>query len=64
MNPPPPLLPAEPVFRPDGTLYSPQYEDVYASADGALAEAEHVFLRGNGLPERWRGRSAPRSKIS
>ena len=27
-------------------------------AGGALGQAEHVFLRGNGLPERWRGRDA------
>ena len=30
--------------------------DIYHSADGALAQAQHVFLGGNGLPQRWRGR--------
>jgi tRNA 5-methylaminomethyl-2-thiouridine biosynthesis bifunctional protein len=32
------------------------YGDVYHSPSGALGQAEHVFLRGNGLPGRWRGR--------
>ena len=41
---------------PTATLYSPLYEDLYASAAGGLAETRHVFLGGNGLPERWRGR--------
>lgn len=39
-----------------GTPRSVAFGDVYASRDGALAQAEHVFLRGNGLPQRWRGR--------
>lgn len=39
-----------------GTLYSPRFGDVYASAHGALAQARHVFLGGNGLPQRWDGR--------
>lgn len=30
--------------------------DIYHSADCALAQAQHVFLGGNGLPQRWRGR--------
>ncbi|MGQ0578083.1 MAG: bifunctional tRNA (5-methylaminomethyl-2-thiouridine)(34)-methyltransferase MnmD/FAD-dependent 5-carboxymethylaminomethyl-2-thiouridine(34) oxidoreductase MnmC, partial [Betaproteobacteria bacterium] len=51
-----PIVPATPAFRPDGALYSPQFDDVYASAAGALAETRHVFLRGNGLPERWHDR--------
>lgn len=50
------LDPATLVFRADGTLVSPAYGDIYHSAAGALAQAEHVFLRGNRLPERWRGR--------
>jgi tRNA 5-methylaminomethyl-2-thiouridine biosynthesis bifunctional protein len=49
-----PIVPATPAFRTDGTLYSPQFDDVYASAAGTLAETRHVFLQGNGLPERWR----------
>ena len=40
----------------DGTPFSSPYQDVYHSAQGGLEQARHVFLRGNGLPERWRGR--------
>jgi tRNA 5-methylaminomethyl-2-thiouridine biosynthesis bifunctional protein len=40
----------------NGTAFSPEFQDVYHSRDGALAQARHVFLGGNGLPERWRGR--------
>jgi tRNA 5-methylaminomethyl-2-thiouridine biosynthesis bifunctional protein len=35
---------------------SAQYGDVFASRAGALPQAQGVFLRGNGLPERWQGR--------
>ncbi len=34
---------------------SVRYDDIYHPAAGALAQATHVFLRGNGLPQRWRG---------
>jgi tRNA 5-methylaminomethyl-2-thiouridine biosynthesis bifunctional protein len=50
------LVPAVLAFRDDGTPFSPAYGDIYHSAAGALAQAEHVFLCGNGLPARWRGR--------
>ena len=53
-----PLTPAVAEFDADGRLFSPAYGDVYHSPSGALGQAEHVFLRGNGLPERWRGRGA------
>lgn len=36
--------------------FSDLYGDVYHSTAGALAQAEHVFLQGNGLPKRWQGR--------
>lgn len=49
-----PIVPATPAFRADGTLYSPQFDDGYASAAGTLAQTRHVFLQGNGLPGRWR----------
>ena len=55
---PAPVVPAEPAWLEDGTLYSTRYGDVYASAEGALAEAEHVFLGGNGLPHRWQRRES------
>lgn len=53
-----PLAPATVALDAEGRLYSPAYGDVYHSPAGALGQAEHVFLRGNGLPERWRGRDA------
>ena len=55
---PAPLVPATLAFAADGTPYSEAYGDVYHSAEGGLAQAQHVFLQGNGLPERWRGRRA------
>ncbi|HLX23389.1 MAG TPA: bifunctional tRNA (5-methylaminomethyl-2-thiouridine)(34)-methyltransferase MnmD/FAD-dependent 5-carboxymethylaminomethyl-2-thiouridine(34) oxidoreductase MnmC [Usitatibacter sp.] len=43
---------------PDGTPFSSEYQDIYHSERGGLAQARHVFLAGNGLPERWRGRAS------
>jgi tRNA 5-methylaminomethyl-2-thiouridine biosynthesis bifunctional protein len=53
-----PLVPARLAFTSDGTPFSEEYGDVYHSAEGGAAQARHVFLAGNGLPERWRGRRA------
>jgi tRNA 5-methylaminomethyl-2-thiouridine biosynthesis bifunctional protein len=39
------------------TPRSKEFDDVYFSAADGLAETKHVFLQGNGLPERWKGRS-------
>src|ERR1700761_9293227 len=50
------LISAPLVFRDDGTPYSPRHDDIYHSAAGALAQARHVFLDGNGLPGRWHGK--------
>lgn len=55
--PVPPLRPAQPVFARDGGARSEIYDDIYHSADGGPGQAQHVFLGGNGLPERWRGRA-------
>jgi tRNA 5-methylaminomethyl-2-thiouridine biosynthesis bifunctional protein len=41
-------------FR-DGTPFSAAYGDIYHSAAGGPEQSRHVFLAGNGLPERWRG---------
>ena len=41
-----------------GVAFSAQFGDIYHSSEGGLAQARHVFLRGNALPERWRGRDA------
>ncbi len=43
------------IHRDDGTPYSPEFDDVYHSADGGLAQARAVFLAGNALPQRWAG---------
>ncbi|MGH8673016.1 MAG: bifunctional tRNA (5-methylaminomethyl-2-thiouridine)(34)-methyltransferase MnmD/FAD-dependent 5-carboxymethylaminomethyl-2-thiouridine(34) oxidoreductase MnmC, partial [Burkholderiales bacterium] len=40
----------------NGTPYSERYRDVYHSAEGGPGQARHVFLAGNGLPARWRGK--------
>lgn len=40
----------------DGTPVSDVYGDVYHSVAGGHAQARHVFLAGNDLPARWRGR--------
>jgi tRNA 5-methylaminomethyl-2-thiouridine biosynthesis bifunctional protein len=51
-----PIRPAR-LEKRDGVPFSPDFGDVYHSRAGALAQAEHVFLRGNGLPQRWAGRA-------
>jgi len=51
-----PLVPATLEFL-NETPYSQAYGDVYHSAAGGLGQAQHVFLQGNGLPQRWAGRS-------
>lgn len=55
------LQPARLDFAADGTPYSALYDDVYHASAGGPGQAAHVFLHGNGLPERWRG--APRWTI-
>lgn len=50
------IEPATLGFADDGTPRSEAFGDVYHSRDGGLAQARHVFIAGNGLPERWRGR--------
>ncbi|ARP97560.1 FAD-dependent 5-carboxymethylaminomethyl-2-thiouridine(34) oxidoreductase MnmC [Bordetella genomosp. 13] len=51
-----PLQPAAPALDSEGRLYSAIYQDVYHSRAEPLGQARVVFLRGNGLPQRWRGR--------
>ncbi len=51
-----PLVPARLAFQ-EGTPYSEAYGDVYHSAAGGPAQALHVFLGGNELPQKWAGRS-------
>lgn len=53
---PTPLVPARFTDDRDGALRSPEYDDIYHAAAGALAQCRHVFLDGNRLPARWRAR--------
>ena len=50
------IEPATLAFEANGTPHSPRFNDVYHSKAGGLAQAEHVFLAGNGLPGRWQKR--------
>ncbi len=50
------VTPARLERTPDGVPYAPQFADIYHSVEGGLAQARHVFLAGNSLPERWRDR--------
>ena len=50
------IEPAQLSFSPEGIPFSEAYGDVYHTRSGGLGQARHVFLGGNGLPQRWRGR--------
>ena len=50
-----PIVPARLVRTEAGVPYSEAYGDVYHPMAGALGQARHVFLGGNGLPCRWQG---------
>jgi tRNA 5-methylaminomethyl-2-thiouridine biosynthesis bifunctional protein len=49
------IEPAKLAFDSAGTPYSPEYGDVYHSADSGPGQARHVFVGGNDLPRRWAG---------
>jgi tRNA 5-methylaminomethyl-2-thiouridine biosynthesis bifunctional protein len=49
------VVPAKLERTPEGIPYAPDFGDIYHSSAGGLAQARHVFLAGNGLPDRWRG---------
>jgi tRNA 5-methylaminomethyl-2-thiouridine biosynthesis bifunctional protein len=53
----PAILGDSPSGQAPGVPYSPVYDDVYHAVAGAWAQAQHVFLGGNGLPGRWRERT-------
>lgn len=40
-----------------GSPRSEHFDDIYFAVENGLEETKHVFLAGNGLPERWSGRS-------
>ncbi|MBY6154294.1 tRNA (5-methylaminomethyl-2-thiouridine)(34)-methyltransferase MnmD [Vannielia litorea] len=46
--------PARLAWRDNGTPVSTKFDDPYFSLENGLAETRHVFLAGNGLPERLR----------
>lgn len=50
------VVPARIVFDAGGLPFAEDYGDVYHSVDGGPAQARHVFLAGNDLPQRWRDR--------
>jgi tRNA 5-methylaminomethyl-2-thiouridine biosynthesis bifunctional protein len=53
MKPPSDIHNANIAWQDDGAPYSPDYDDVYFSRQGGLAETDHVFLRANDLQARW-----------
>jgi tRNA 5-methylaminomethyl-2-thiouridine biosynthesis bifunctional protein len=50
-----PVVPARIEFDEQGVPHAPDFGDVYHARAGALAQSRHVFLQGNGLPQRWQG---------
>lgn len=48
-----PLVPAQIEIRADGLPFATAFGDVYHPRAGAIEQAWHVFLAGNGLPQRW-----------
>ena len=52
-----PLVPAHVDFTDPAAPAAPEFGDVYHSRAGALGQARHVFVGGNGLPARWAGRA-------
>ena len=51
------LQPARLEFASDGTPFSTVYGDIYHAAQGGPAQARHVFLAGNDLPQRWQDKN-------
>ena len=48
-----PVVPAEVLWNDQGEPFSTVYNDRYFSQGDGAGESRHVFLRGNGLPQRW-----------
>jgi tRNA 5-methylaminomethyl-2-thiouridine biosynthesis bifunctional protein len=51
-----PLQPAHIDFSDASAPRSIEFDDVYHARGGAFEQARHVFLAGNGLPQRWAAR--------
>ncbi len=45
-------------FNDQGTPVASDFDDVYFSNDGGIAETDYVFLQQNGLPQRWQNHPA------
>jgi tRNA 5-methylaminomethyl-2-thiouridine biosynthesis bifunctional protein len=45
-------------FNDQGIPVASDFDDVYFSDDGGLAETDYVFLQQNGLPSRWQNHNA------
>ena len=52
-----PVVPARIDWSDAAAPFAPDFADRYHPREGALAQATHVFIGGNGLPERWHGRA-------
>ena len=52
-----PIVAAEVDFSDPCAARASAYDDLYHPRSGAFTQAQHVFLSGNGLPGRWRGRA-------
>lgn len=52
-----PIVPGRLERDAEGLPRSPEYGDLYHPRQGALEQARQVFLAGNDLPARWRGRA-------
>ena len=51
-----PIVAAMLAFNEDGLPWSAAYQDIYHPQAGAFTQAQHVFLAGNELPQRWQRR--------
>jgi tRNA 5-methylaminomethyl-2-thiouridine biosynthesis bifunctional protein len=52
-----PISPGEISFGENGIPLSPEYGDVYHSADGGLEQSRQVFLQGCNLPNAWQDKN-------
>ena len=48
----------DPHFDEEDLLFSPRFGDHYFSRHDGRAECAHVFVAGNGLPQRWEDRES------
>ncbi len=46
-------------FNDQGTPVASDFDDVYFSNDGGMAETDYVFLQQNALPDRWQSHHRP-----